>query len=280
MIKAKGWLRQLPDFRDHLLAKEDAPAPLSSTKHVLRDYFSDKVFDQGQLGSCVWNGASSMMRWERHLLGLADFVPSRLFGYYFTRRQLFLKSDGTEQPGWEKLDTGCVIRDAMLILDADGIVPEPDWPYDDGSTQFAIRPPQTLLHKALANTIDSIGAHNKDASNLRYLRIPDKSDGVDPIPRIISCLDAGHPIIAGYSLFSSFESDYTESTGIVTMPKKDEKNIGGHLMTIVDYDPIAATLTNLNSWGLWGDDGFCHVPFQYYRSGLAVDLWTVRPKGI
>lgn len=267
-MKATGWLRQPPDFRDHIFDAQEVSVA-ESTKHIVRDYFADKVLNQGNLGSCVWNGSGSMMRYERSLLGLEDFMPSRLFGYYFTRA---LRK-------WENSDTGCIIRDAMLVLDADGIIPETDWPYDDGSEQYKVRPPQTLLRKALSNTIDSIGAKNKDASNLRYLRIPDASDGADPIQRIIKCLEAGHPVVSGYSLFSSFDSEFTFKTGIVNMPKAGEKFVGGHLMTIVDFDTATGTLTNLNSWDYdWGDRGFCHMPYEYYRSGLAVDLWTVRPK--
>lgn len=280
-MKGTGWLRQPPDFRDHMLEPVAEAAVASSTNHILWDYFSDKVLDQGNLGSCVWNGAASMMRYERSLLGLPDFTASRLFGYYFTRRQLYLKFDGSETHGWEQIDSGCVIRDAMLVLDADGIIPEDEWPYDDGPDRFTVRPPQTLLHKALSETIDSIGAKNKDASNLRYLRIPDTSDLADPVQRLIRCLEAGHPIIAGYSLYESFDSDHTSLTGEVSIPSNDEKFVGGHLMTIVDHDPITETFVNLNSWDYdWGDRGFCHIPYEYYRMGLAVDFWTVRPKGL
>lgn len=261
--KGYGWRPDPPDFRDYIYGSVNHPLTLESNavKHQARDYFADKVLDQGQLGSCVWNGIPSVLRYERHLLGQPDFLPSRLFGYYFTRRL----------QDWQDIDSGCIIRDAMLVLDADGFVPEVDWPYDDGHDQFKVRPPQALLHNALANNLDSIGSPN--GATLAYLRLPRDLD------RIQRCLNDGHPFVFGFSVYSSFESDKVANTGVVPVPQSSEKYLGGHLMTAVSDDPQARTILCLNSWGdTWGMTGFCSMPYSYFLNGnLSDDFWTFRP---
>jgi hypothetical protein len=265
MIKGTGWLPDLPDWRDYVYdgdGEQVSDEPLAlSTKQSPVDYFSDKVLDQGYLGSCVWNGIASMVRYERYLAGLPDLELSRLFGYYFTRRL----------QGWEDFDSGCFIRDAFIVLDADGCVPETDWAYDDGEERFRERPPQILLHEALGNQVDSIGA--AVGSTLRYLRLPHEE------ARVYRCLDSGHPFVFGATLYDSFDSAQVADTGVVPMPGRNERTIGGHLMTACSRKIKPGYITTLNSWDYpWGDGGFCHIPVEYLLNpNLCDDLWTLRP---
>lgn len=271
-----GWRPDPPSIKDYIYMDKpghgdalNTSVSVGTTTTSVVDYFSDKVLDQGDKGSCVWHGVPQQLRYERHLLGLPDFLPSRLFGYYFTRRQLFLKADGSEQPGWEKIDSGCIIRDAYLILDADGMIPEEEWPYDDGPDQFAVRPPQKLLHEALGNQVDSIGA--AVGSTLRYLRIPREEE------RMYRCLDANHPFTFGFTVYENF--DRVGSDGIVTMPGKNDLEYEGHCMLACSRKIKPGYITCLNSWTEWfGEAGFCHMPIDYFLDeNLSDDFWTVRP---
>ena len=93
---------------------------------------------------------------------------------------------------------------------------------------------------------------------------------------IKQCLAAGFPVVFGTTVYESFESDSTASTGVVTMPSSDEQQVGGHCMTIVGYDDANNRWIVDNSWGVgWGDKGSCYIPYVY-TDQFASDYWTVR----
>lgn len=259
-MRGMGWRRDPPDFRDHkyALTKEGSATGALPPKKSLRVKFEGKGFDQGKLGSCVGNGLSSVVRFERERLGLGDFVPSRLFIYYFARRRMFLDAQGHETPGWAEIDSGAIPRDGMLNLVANGVCDEEDWPYDIEA--FDERPPQMLLHKATAH------------KTTEYLRLPQE------LHRMKRCINEGHPFGFGFSVFSSLETDAVENTGVIPMPKAGDRYRGGHWMTAVGYDDATQTIEGPNSWGKdWGDDGFFHIPYAYLMDQeLSSDLWTIR----
>ena len=87
--------------------------------------------------------------------------------------------------------------------------------------------------------------------------------------------DAGQPVVFGFRVFASFESDAVARTGVVPMPGADEALLGGHAVVAVGYD--ADRFVVRNSWGsAWGDDGYCTMPVEYVTDPvLAGDLWVL-----
>jgi C1A family cysteine protease len=65
-----------------------------------------------------------------------------------------------------------------------------------------------------------------------YARV-DRSNGVNGIKQVLA---SGYPIIFGFTVFGSFESDQVAQTGILNMPVDGEQCQGGHAVLMVGYD--------------------------------------------
>jgi C1A family cysteine protease len=91
------------------------------------------------------------------------------------------------------------------------------------------------------------------------------------------CLASGFPIVGGFSVYSSFESDQVAKTGIVPMPAKNESQLGGHCVLIVGYDDAKQWFIIRNSWSdTWGAQGYCYMPYAYWTNpSLASDFWQI-----
>jgi C1A family cysteine protease len=94
-----------------------APASLP-TKIDLRPRMPP-IGDQGQIGSCTAWASTAAYRYELDRQKLADFEPSELAQYYWTRAL-----EGTTAS-----DAGATIRDAAKVLAKTGAAPENLWPY-------------------------------------------------------------------------------------------------------------------------------------------------------
>jgi C1A family cysteine protease len=93
---------------------------------------------------------------------------------------------------------------------------------------------------------------------------------------MLTCLAEGYPFVFGFTVYESFESAETARTGIVQMPDKSERALGGHAVMAVGYDQKNTRLLIRNSWGkTWGKGGYFTMPFAYMET-LAADFWTVR----
>jgi C1A family cysteine protease len=86
----------------------------------------------------------------------------------------------------------------------------------------------------------------------------------------------GLPIVFGFTVYESFESDAVASTGMVPMPGPNEQVVGGHAVVAVGYNDSKKLVTVRNSWGSsWGVNGYCYFPYEYFLStSLVSDLWT------
>jgi len=200
-------------------------------------------YDQGPIGSCVGNGAATGYRRNLQRNRMPDYFPSRLFAYYIAR------SDENKQ-----IDSGAMIRDAFKAINKYGICHESIWPYI--TEKFAEEPPLFAWTDALNH------------QSISYERIfpHDKIFMMD-------ALNQGYCIVFGIVLHESFMSEKVAQTGIVKNPKCWEEEIGGHCMTIFDYDKDGVWV--LNSWGDdWGQNGTCHIAWEYILSKHASDFWV------
>src|SRR5207248_2930205 len=91
-----------------------------------------------------------------------------------------------------------------------------------------------------------------------------------------NALALGYPIVGGFTVYESFESDTVTKTGMVPMPGKNEKVLGGHAILVVGYNNANQRFIVRNSWSAaWGDKGYFYAPYAYFTDpNLADDFWT------
>ena len=242
--KKYGWKRDNHDCRDfvHIFDVK------FETNVDLSPLGPKEIYNQGNLGSCTANAIAYAYEFDEYKQKEEiKFIPSRLFIYYNDR----------EIEGTVNEDSGAAIRDGVKSINKIGVCPETDWPYN--ISQFTQKPKYECYEIA------------KEHRSLQYKRVEQKID------QLKSALSNGFPIVFGFVVYESFESEETTKTGIVTMPEKRESILGGHAVCIIGYDDNKGTFKVRNSWGeKWGDKGYCYFPYKYIlNSNLASDFWTI-----
>lgn len=256
-----GCVPDTPDPRDRpRLVTPEELANLPAKVDLSTEPSMPPVYDQQQIGSCTANGIAAAYEYDLRRQGLADFMPSRLFIYYNERAM-----EGTVGS-----DSGAQIRDGIKSIAQQGIVPETEWPYDgdpansDGSWpaghRAAVAPPAALYAEATGDEAT------------QYARVTQQADQVKAV------LAAGDPVVVGFTVYSSFESEQVAQTGEAPMPGPDEQPVGGHCVVVVGYDDATQRFKCRNSWGTgWGQAGYFTLPYAYLADGsLASDFWTVK----
>jgi len=247
-IARYGWIRDLPDQRDHLYAAPPEFLLKLPPTTDLRPQCPD-VYDQGQLGSCTANAIAAALEYDQMKEKQAKiFMPSRLFIYYNERAM-----EGTVNE-----DSGAQIRDGIKSVAQQGDCPETLWPYD--ITKFAVKPPQQCYQQALK------------FKAVQYQRLS------QILNQLKGCLASCYPFVFGFSVYESFESPQVAQTGHAPMPAPAEKSIGGHAVMAVGYDDSQNWFIVRNSWGVgWGMEGYFTLPYAYLlEQNLASDFWTIR----
>jgi C1A family cysteine protease len=246
-----GWIPQLPDLRDAQLQIEPVTS-LPSSVDLSTTANMPPVYDQGQLGSCTANAIAAAVDFENHSQDGTFLTPSRLWIYYQER----VIENTVNQ------DSGAQIRDGMKAVAQLGVCPETDWPYDIST--YTNTPPQQDYTDALKDRI------------LTYQAPPQQ------LFALKSVLAGGRPIVFGFTVYESFESQQVASTGVVPMPNPQEKVVGGHAVVLVGYDDAQDKFRVRNSWGTgWGLSGYFLMPYLYVTSpSLASDFWVVQKTSV
>jgi C1A family cysteine protease len=264
-VRNYGWIKQSDDERDYkcTLSVETLP------KLVDLRPTCPPVYDQGQLGSCTANGIGFAVQFEMMKQGInfmvtstvnffkrlfckaktlvASPIPSRLFIYYNER-----VIEGTVRQ-----DSGANIRDGIKTLNKQGVCSESIWPYDIG--KFKNKPTKNCYTAALQDKAVKYAAVNQDLNSMK------------------SVIAARYPIVGGFTVYESFESNEVAKSGIVPMPKSNEQVLGGHCVALVGYDDSKRCFIVRNSWGeSWGDKGYCYMLYDYWTNpNLANDFWQI-----
>jgi C1A family cysteine protease len=205
------------------------------------------VYDQGKLGSCTANAIGAAFQFAQDEQKLADFAPSRLFIYYNER--VIEHSVDT--------DSGAMIRDGLKAVGKLGVCPETEWPYD--IDKFADRPSRECYTAAKKHQSVSYGAVSQQLDELK------------------GCLASGTPVVFGFTVRDSFESQEVAKTGVVPMPADSEGVLGGHAVLAVGYDDSTERFWVRNSWGSdWGAQGYCSMPYAMLTDPkMASDFWAI-----
>jgi C1A family cysteine protease len=241
-----GWVPDLPDQRDKLYGVVRAVPPALPPSADLRPGCSP-VENQGNLGSCTGNALAGAVEFLERKDKVAFANVSRLFIYYNERV--------IEHTVHE--DSGAMIRDGIKTLVKQGVCSESKWPYV--VSKFEVKPSAACYKQA------------RDHQVTAYARL-------QTLDEMRACLADGYPFVFGFSVFESFESKKVAQTGVVPMPKPNEKMLGGHAVLGVGYDDAQQRFLVRNSWGAdWGMKGYFTMPYDYLKDrNLSDDFWTIR----
>lgn len=243
IMRKYGWQPDIPDKRDFLY-RAIRPVIRLPNKINLSNRCS-KIEDQGRLGSCTAQALAGNLEFLDNKIDFTYADVSRLF-IYFNERVLMNTME---------YDSGASLRIGIKTLKNDGACAETLWPYV--IERFSRTPPKKCYAEAREHRIVS------------YHRI-------SGLREMLICLAEGFPFVFGFTVYESFESQPVARTGVVNMPKKGEKAVGGHAVMAVGYNQSAKRFIVRNSWGQkWGKKGYFTMPFEYLES-LAADFWTIR----
>jgi C1A family cysteine protease len=150
-----------------------------------------------------------------------------------------------------------MIRDGIKTLAKQGACSEKSWPYE--VSKFKAKPGPACYEEALEHQITS------------YRRIL-------TLDQMRTCLAEGFPLVFGFTVYESFESQEVARTGLVNLPKPQEQVLGGHAVLAVGYDDSNQRFMVRNSWGTdWGVKGYFTLPYKYLGNrNLSDDFWTIR----
>lgn len=86
-----------------------------------------------------------------------------------------------------------------------------------------------------------------------------------------------YPIIFGFTIYESFESDNVKQTGIVKLPTETEKILGGLCAVIVGYDKSQDHWIVKHTLGKdFGDNGYIYIPSTMLENSNTVnDFWCI-----
>jgi C1A family cysteine protease len=238
MLYATGCRKDPFDRRDFNIASflRAAPAPDRADHRAEMP----EIFDQGQAGTCVacatayYDKSFQEQREHEWSMAPADHRFSPLFIY--TQR--------ADRSG----DNGMTIREAMKIINQEGVCSLADMPYSDGAIDTAPTAAQVKAAKPFRSRsfarISSIGEAE------RYL--------------------ADNCFVAGLLVHQSFMD---APRGRIPMPRQGDPFVGGHALCFVGYERRRSLFHFVNSWSPgWGVSGFGTIGYDVFAA-LLMDAW-------
>jgi C1A family cysteine protease len=241
-----GWVRDDLDQRDLQYA---LPEPSALPNSVDLRSALPAAYDQGNCNSCVGNALAGSLQYERRQHNKSpDYVPSRLFLYYNAR---LLDGD-------QNYDGGAQIRLSLKGINKYGYCKETTWRYLISNVRT--RPSTSAYSEGLQNKVYKYESVRQQREYLQQL------------------LAGGQPIIFGFGVYESYQSRTVSKTGIVPIPDRSERKLGGHAVLLVGYDDSRQLYKFRNSYGTsWGAEGNGFLPYNYVENPqLAGDFWIVR----
>lgn len=240
-----GWLKDSDDRRDHWA--KVAPRAFDLPNAVDLRPGMQPIWNQGSLGSCTAQAVCAVIMFTEIETLHVGRLPSRRYVYFNTRA---IQGD-------TKNDTGASIRNTIKAWVNEGVCKEATCKYS--VSDFAVKPSAEAYKEGRA----------RKAPNASYQRIDVNLDDIR------EQLAQNNPIAGGFPVYESFMSNGVRTTGIVPMPKRSEKQVGGHAVVICGYDDAKRMFLIRNSWGTsWGQKGYCWMPYEFVMMFFS-DLWTI-----
>ncbi len=249
------WLPDVPDQRDHLYAKVMRTAKKAGkdiaipSKADISKYFTE-VENQGGIGSCTGNAIVGVMEF------LASISQPKRKQLVINLSRLFVYYNERAIEGTVSKDAGAQIRHGIKAVAKIGVCSEKTWPYIE--KMFKTKPHALAYAEAL------------NCRALEYHRVKN-------LKELKHAIASKRPVVFGFTVYENFESSEVAKTGIVLMPKKGEKSLGGHAVVACGYDDKKKLVKCRNSWGAkWGIKGYFYLPYGYFTSrGLSDDFWCI-----
>lgn len=243
MIDRKYGVVGVRPYRPEPQYKLSAPTHLD---HVDRLTIDIPRRDQQDEGCCTGFGTARAVQ-----AALKGDPLSPQFAYFL----------GRVREATQDVDAGAIIGDVVDGILEYGIAKESVYPYIAGT--FAVRP-----------SVDVFADATRTKGKVKAQRVIGLS-------QIKNALAAGHPVVFGMSVPEYFESDQVAVDGWVRLPTNADRYLGGHCMCIDGFDDRASTpfLWVANSWGAWGQDGYCRLDQKWVsdQRRLIDDCWAVMP---
>jgi len=205
-----GWVPDIPDRRDYLYSAIKPIIRLPERVDLRRG--CSGVEDQGRLGSCT----------AQSLAGNLEFLDKKADGIYEDVSRLFIYYNERLLEDTAGYDAGASLRDGIKTLRNDGACHEESWPYL--ISHFDKRPPRRCYLEAKRHRIES------------YHRL-------STIREMLVCLAEGYPFVFGFTVYESFENRTVARTGVMNMPKKDERADRARAAGSGKFAPSKAPLT-------------------------------------
>lgn len=256
-----GWRKEPFDSRDKLYRISAATLGELPQRVDMRETGMDKIPVEDQLtsNSCVGHAATTAMEYLCDKERTRHVQLSRLWVYFGARYLI----NETNQ------DEGCYIRDAVRVLAKQGVCIESMWPF--GMSRIFRQPTNDCWPNAAKNRA------------LEFQKI-------SSLVGVKDALAKGIPVIFGMSVFESFQSSEVAKTGRVPFPRLSgwlrEREVGRHAMTAIGYDDTMpfkrpggvghGCILARNSWGKWGEQGDCWIPYPFFQSAaMTSDMWVI-----
>lgn len=229
-----------PSPTDHPIVSRCSAVPAIHETLSFVDFrkYSLPVRDQGNLGACSGFATAACreimsITKAQALDGVAPLSPAYLYAHSRMIEGTFPR------------DAGATLADEMSVLETRGVCPElllpynatateaPDEADDEAALPFQITMPPTCL--GFANMVTAAAVE------------------------LMLC--AARPVVFALPVYESFED--IGADGIMPIPKRGEKLLGGHALLAVGYDRDAQHVIVRNSWGQsWGAAGHCYMPYS------------------
>lgn len=249
-----NWKRSPYDGRDlkstrHLSAPITLPEEFQITPEI-------PIYDQKNAGSCVGHGCCEAFRYETaQLLNNYNLDFSRLFVYWNAR-----SLDGSTEE-----DAGTYIRSGFKAMNKWGLCSESVWPYDDTLSSVVKRPSESAYEDGLNNITVKYATVNQTEQEIKQTLL------------------SGAAIVFGFNVYTSFFGSWSETTGIMPLPKSSDYLQGGHCVIVVGYSNNKKAFLCQNSWGDWGKGaikgkvGYFWMPYSFLlNSKECDDFWCIQ----
>jgi len=237
---ALGCHKDPEDLRDIPMGLVLPPIPLPKSLDYALEM--SPVRNQGNEGTCVaFASVVGVKEYQdqKEYKRLIQLSPRYLY-------HLCKKFDG--QPD----EDGTYPRIAMKVLAKYGVAEESCWPYKPFQKDFPC------------------ADANKEAKRYRikaYARLYS-------VVEMRRSLAINGPFLAGVRVFKSWFSKRVIKSGIIPMPRKNEKAVGGHAVCILGFNDAKQIFKFKNSWGRsWADKGYGYFSYAYMQQ-YCVDAWS------